>query len=294
MTQIVVCEHCSDAIDMSDDYDLPNLKCSSCGGIIKNPLHENGPTYKILSSKTRSNKKTSLVKQNSEIENEISGVKASQEADDSSEQHAFSEVNQKVSKPNKPYIPDPIIAISPQKELPLTRYKIPNMKGPISERNFIEDAIGEEGIKKVFELVSNYIESLDESERNEGRVKAIQILMKMQLTAELATHTISYAENNIELKTTLIRKHLRITCKRTVFFGTALAFTYILSIKQIPIDATGVYISASIFGISQILYLVGTRYPFFKSKKILFLVIVLSILVIIAYTANGINEAFHL
>lgn len=161
---IIVCEQCKAEIDVPAGYNVPFIKCPECGTpqrVMQTPA--GGPKFKILNSQRRF------------------GAANNQPVEQPPMEAAVAE--QSAVKPSV----KPQTAATPRIE------HNPTFK-PIEEEKLIIDSVGEEGIKKALDLVSEYICLTSPKAKAAGRAKAIQKMMKEKYPASMATKAIAYAE----------------------------------------------------------------------------------------------------
>lgn len=180
MTQIE-CDECKSIIDVPDGYTAPYIQCPACGSHKKLQIAApNGPKYKILDDKGR-------------------------------ERAANKTVSEEVILPED----QPQQIHKPIKQIQHKKPVLPKIDSPIVDtKQLIIDSIGEEGLKKTFELASNYALS-GEKGRKAGRSKAMQQLMKEKYTGELAAKALEFSEKQPEVLEAAKQKKT----KKFILFG---------------------------------------------------------------------------
>lgn len=162
----IICNQCQAEIEIPAGYNVPYIKCAVCGAPQRLQLNApNEPRFKILDKKGRINAANQTV------------------AEEIPEEPIEEQTDQPVQAPVKKAIP--------QKRMEHN----PSFK-PVEDDKMILDSMGEEGMKKAFELVAEYICSTSPKVRAAGRAKAIQKLMKEKYPASMATKAIEYAERS--------------------------------------------------------------------------------------------------
>ncbi len=164
----IVCEQCKAEIEIPAGYNVPFIKCPECGTpqrVMQAPT--GGPKFKILNNQRRFNAANNPPAEPQPVEQETTEQPAAKTA----------------VKP----------AAKPQSAVNLKIEHNPSFK-PIEEEKMIIDSVGEEGIKKALDLVSEYICLTSPKAKAAGRAKAIQKMMKEKYPASMATKAIAYAE----------------------------------------------------------------------------------------------------
>jgi hypothetical protein len=154
------------------------IKCKFCGAFIETGIEQDsGPTYQILNSKARSRLSDSdPVALPTNIPPE--GIPDAKPA---------------------PVVGPVIAQKEPVQSAPaVNKVEVDKSSLPVSPRQFIIDALGEEGLQMVFEMVAGYMAEFDEKRRQAKRLRVLQTLMKSRITGSLANKALSFAETSPE------------------------------------------------------------------------------------------------
>lgn len=167
MTKIL-CDTCNAEIIIPKGYTEPFIQCPDCGALqkyVQKPV-AGEPKFKILDEKGRERAANQVVGEEYHEEEEPPKV-----------------VTRVVPK------------IVKQASKPRIEHKITSKI--IDQKKLLIDSMGEDGYNKALRLVAGYIYSSERARKN-GRVKAIQQLMKDKYPLDLATRAVEYAEKSEE------------------------------------------------------------------------------------------------
>ena len=188
----ITCNQCKESNVIPEGYTQPMIKCRFCGAFIETGIKKDtGPAYQILSSQARSRLK----------EGESVPLPTNISAEELIAANSTANT-----------IPDPVIAHKEQEIVrPLTASGKPELdKGslPVSPRVFILDALGEEGLQMVFEMVAGYMAEFDENRRQAKKLRVLQTLMKSRITGNLANKALNFAETSPETQEILRKNYI--------------------------------------------------------------------------------------
>ncbi|PKL51297.1 MAG: hypothetical protein CVV42_00160 [Candidatus Riflebacteria bacterium HGW-Riflebacteria-2] len=267
------CSQCSAKISIPDGYNLPFLKCENCGAHQKTPQASNEPTYSLLDPAARAR---------------------SQQPVDLSSLPPLPPSEPLPKKQKWRSITEPIIASAARKEAAAKLGPKP-MKATasvLSERAFIEDALGSHGMEMLMQLAASYMAELNEKTRAKAKSKAMQALMRTRVTAELASQALAYAEKSDEIDSILWDNYRSNMIRGLVIFAVGLvisALVYALAhpgwefiLFQVPF-AVGLA-----YAVNAGINMAGIKIPALRNEMIHYGFIIVATLMILAYIAAGI------
>ena len=161
----VICDNCKLEIDVPEGYNAPYIQCPDCASIQKFVRSNKGePRFKILDQKGRER-----------ANNKVVGEKP-----------------EEIPLSQPPNTPRPKNNAQSQPSESNTLYK------PLDKKQMIIDSIGVDGLQKAYKLVGNYLWSTSDKVRNNGRAKAIRMMMKQKYPLEISSKAIEFAEKSPE------------------------------------------------------------------------------------------------
>ena len=190
---LLVCEHCKAEVELPDTYDAPYVRCNVCGTHLKTGRGESGKGAKF-------NLKPS---KRPAVSQSVAPVFQPEQV----EQNSAVVVAQSNASPNK----------TPSTGLPYVKQESVISKSAEKEKR-IREAMGEEGMKKAVELVSDYVCMTSPKARTAGRARAVQRLMREKYPISIAASAIEYAERSPEALTLAKAKNLK---KSVIIAGVA-------------------------------------------------------------------------
>jgi hypothetical protein len=271
----IICENCSAAIIVPEQYDQPYIKCSECGGHQKSPLRsESGPKYRILDASARA--------RSQDQELDLAALSSSDCTSGDKGKGGPASVAPAIASAARK-------AEEAQKNRPVLN-KVVNR--PVSEEKMLEDVLGKNGMDLVFQTVAGYMGELNEKKRIAGKARAVQALMRMKIPAELAARAVDYAEKSPVIETILWSEYRASLIKGLGIFLLGVLISagvhalahprWEFVLFQIPF-AVGFAFAANA-GINM----AGLKIKALRNEKVHYAFVFLAIILITAYVVAGI------
>lgn len=256
----VGCQSCKGRFQVPDDYKEPFYKCPDCGAL--QSLEEylpKGPKYRILDGH----------RQNVKVDAEPDTV-----------------------LPKGP----PKVQVARASAAAKARV-IPNRphgargSSVVNERQILLDAVGEDGLQMVFQMVAGYLLEPDKSTKAAKKNRVIQTLMRSKMTGEMAVRAAAYAEKSpdtIELLKAEYVWGLKLGLGVFVVGMIISALVYMIAdpgfgfvIFQLP-TAVGLA-----YAFHSLINLVGIKVDFLRSNLVHYGFIATASILILLYTIAG-------
>jgi hypothetical protein len=271
------CAGCSAPIEVPPNYQQPFIKCGQCGSHEKIPLSNNTePKFKILTDQQRARR-------------ELAPETKPAVSDFPSEEETTAPV-----KPAKsgPKVVAPVIArkktAAGWKSSPVDYKKT---RKPIGTQAILRDALGEEGLEMVFELVASYLSEADESRRRTKKSLVIQRIIKSGLPGEVAGRAVVFAENSPETQKILISNYRSNLYIGLGIFAAGLVISLMVHLLanpgrgfilfQVPFAVGFAYAA------NAAVNLLGLKYPVCKTELVHYVVMTFMALLILGYVIWG-------
>lgn len=268
----VVCQNCKSRFQVPDGYEEPYYKCPDCGALQSLEKYlPKGPKYRILDSRRQDAKKA--------VEPDTNFPEGE---------------SAQIEEPKGPPKPKVARASAAAKARVLTSRPSSGPKGTsvIKERQILLDALGEDGLQMVFQMVAGYLLEPDKAAKTAKKNRVIQTLMRSKMTGEMAARAAAYAEKSpdtIELLKAEYVWGLKLGLGVFVVGMIISAFVYMVAdpgfgfvIFQLP-TAVGLA-----YAFHSLINLAGIKIDYLRSNMVHYGFIAIATILILLYAIAGV------
>ncbi len=209
----IICEQCAAEISIPQGYEQPMIKCVSCGTLNKTGIEqEKQPTYKILGVGSKHGASSDFPAVGSEKKESLQ---------DSAPATAINPENQTTQRPAPSVARAPLTSKSQSSQKSQVNIRKEDL--PVATKRFMRDALGEQGLQMLFEMVAGYMSEFDEKKKKAKRARVLQSLMKSKITGTLASQALDFAERSPDTKAIMIQN-----CKHGIMTGLGVFFAGVI------------------------------------------------------------------